>query len=135
MSSSARARTKTSTASNLTPGNARTLSSISATYYYVAMLLSLLVFFGGANLAAHGFLRATSPHQLPITTCLPSHATKLLDSSAISSIERNCAKTEQRLQVRQGSFQMAQGGTMVVIAAVVFIWHLRRVRSLELLLR
>ena len=118
--------------STIRPEEKHKITLIVIIYYYLAMLVCLLVFFGGTNLAAHGFLRATSDHTISTVTCLPPPAPRITDPSNISSAERKCRDAEQTIQVHQGSFQVAQGLTMAVLAVVIFAWHFRRVWSLEL---
>lgn len=104
-------------------------------YYYVAMLLSLVVFFAGTNLATHGLLRTLSPNMAANATCLPPSTSKFIDPMHISDEEQFCRSAEHDRQIRQGSFQLAQGSTMALIACLVFGWHFRRIRGLELQLR
>lgn len=103
-----------------------------AIYYYVAMLICLGVFFGGANLATHGFLRANSPDMAPYATCLPPPAPKVTDPAHISRAEKACRQAERNNQIRQGLFEVAQGLTMVVIASIVFAWYFQHTKKLEL---
>lgn len=113
----------------------RRVTLAAAIYYYLAMLVCLGVFFGGANLAIHGFLRANSPDMAPYATCLPPPAPRVSDPAHISPAEKNCRQAERDNQIRQGLFEVAQGLTMVVIASIVFTWYLRHVKKLELNLR
>ena len=116
-------------------GDERKLSWAAAAYYYVVMAGCVAVFLGGAISGVHGLLRAASPEMASNATCLSSPAPRVVDPGSVSDAERRCRLAERDRQVREGSFQGLQGLAMVAAALVVFSWHLRRVRSLELRIR
>lgn len=103
-----------------------------ASYYYLAMLACIIVFFAGMNLGIHGILRATSPDRAADASCLTA---KLIDPAYISPAEQRCRKAERDRQIREGTFQGLQGFGMAVVAVLVFSWHFQRVRQLELELK
>lgn len=135
MKSIAKPSSKTSTTPELDNKDTFKVTRTATTYYYLAMLLSLVVFFAGTNLATHGLLRTLSPNMAANATCLPPSTSKFIDPMHISDEEQFCRSAEHDRQIRQGSFQLAQGSTMALIACLVFGWHFRRIRGLELQLR
>lgn len=104
-------------------------------YYYVVMFLCVCVFMGGVVSGVHGLLRAASPDMAANATCLPPPAPRVTDLAHVSPAEQRCRAAERETQIRQGSFQVLQGLAMVTVSGLVFMWHYRRARQLELPLR